>query len=92
MLLASSALLLGLPAAAASASPLPSGTGWIQDGPPVPEHLSVDVYLYSFGDSSAQIVLHHVSYGTVSVPWLALIGAGALVALVAGLRLRHRPA
>jgi hypothetical protein len=26
----------------------------------------VDVYLYSFGDPSAQIVLHHVAYGTVS--------------------------
>ena len=26
----------------------------------------MDVYLYSFGDSSAQIVLHHVAYGTVS--------------------------
>ena len=26
----------------------------------------VDVYLYSFGNSNAQIVLHHVAYGTVS--------------------------
>ena len=26
----------------------------------------MDVYLYSFGNSNAQIVLHHVAYGTVS--------------------------
>ena len=26
----------------------------------------MDVYLYSFGDSSAQLVLHHVGYGDVS--------------------------
>jgi Domain of unknown function (DUF4397) len=31
-----------------------------------PNTQPVDVYLYSFGDSSAQLVLHHVSYGTVS--------------------------
>ena len=26
----------------------------------------MDVYLYSFGNSHAMIVLHHVAYGTVS--------------------------
>jgi Domain of unknown function (DUF4397) len=31
-----------------------------------PNTPAVDVYLYSFGDSSAQLVLQHVAYGTVS--------------------------
>ncbi len=67
MLLAASALLLGIPAAAtASAASATSGTGWIRLAHLSPNTPPVDVYLYSFGDSNAQIVLHHVSYGTVS--------------------------
>ena len=31
-----------------------------------PNTPAVDVYLYSFGDSSAEQVLHHVGYGVVS--------------------------
>jgi Domain of unknown function (DUF4397) len=65
MLLAASALLLGLPAAAsAHASSAP--TGWIRLAHLSPNTPAVDVYLYSFGNSNAQIVLHHVAYGTVS--------------------------
>jgi hypothetical protein len=67
MLLAASALLLGIPAAAtASAASATSGTGWIRLAHLSPNTPPVDVYLYSFGDSNAQIVLHHVAYGTVS--------------------------
>ena len=67
MLLAASALLLGIPAAAASASSATTGTGWIRLAHLSPNTPPVDVYLYSFGNSStAQIVLHHVAYGTVS--------------------------
>jgi Domain of unknown function (DUF4397) len=65
MLLAASALLLGLPAAA-SAHESSAGTGWIRLAHLSPNTPAVDVYLYSFGDSNAQIVLHHVAYGTVS--------------------------
>jgi len=54
---------LGIAAPLASAS---TGVGWIRLAHLSPNAPSVDVYLYSFGDSSAQIVLHHVSYGTVS--------------------------
>jgi hypothetical protein len=43
-----------------------TGVGWIRLAHLSPNAPSVDVYLYSFGNSSAQIVLHHVSYGTVS--------------------------
>ncbi len=67
MLTAASALLLGIPAAAtASASSATAGTGWIRLAHLSPNTPPVDVYLYSFGNSNAQIVLHHVAYGTVS--------------------------
>jgi hypothetical protein len=67
MLLAASALLLGIPAAAtAFASSATSGTGWIRLAHLSPNTPAVDVYLYSFDDSNAMIVLHHVAYGTVS--------------------------
>jgi len=67
MLLAASALLLGIPAAAtAYASSATTGTGWIRLAHLSPNTPPVDVYLYSFGDSNAMIVLHHVAYGTVS--------------------------
>ena len=86
MLLAASALLLGIPAAAtAFASSATTGTGWIRLAHLSPNTPAVDVYLYSFGDSDAMIVLHHVAYGTVS-PYesvkagdysVAMRGAGA---------------
>jgi hypothetical protein len=62
-----------------------SSTGWIRLAHLSPNTPAVDVYLYSFGDSDAMIVLHHVSYGTVS-PYeqvaageysVAMRGAGA---------------
>jgi hypothetical protein len=43
-----------------------SSDGWIRLTHLSPNTPAVDVYLYSFGDSNAMIVLHHVSYGTVS--------------------------
>ena len=86
MLAAASALLLGIPAAAtAYASSATTGTGWIRLAHLSPNTPAVDVYLYSFGDSNAMIVLHHVAYGTVS-PYesvqagdysVAMRGAGA---------------
>ena len=66
MLLAASALLLGIPAASAYASSATTGTGWIRLAHLSPNTPAVDVYLYSFGNSNAMIVLHHVAYGTVS--------------------------
>src|SRR3984893_2355820 len=67
MLLATSALLLGIPAATtAFASSATMGTGWIRLAHLSPNTPAVDVYLYSFNDSKAMIVLHHVAYGTVS--------------------------
>jgi Domain of unknown function (DUF4397) len=67
MLLGTSALLLGIPAAAtAYASSATTGTGWIRLAHLSPNTPAVDVYLYSFDNSNAKVVLHHVSYGTVS--------------------------
>jgi len=81
MLLAASALLLGIPAAAtASASSATAGTGWIRLAHLSPNTPPVDVYLYSFGNSSAQIVLHHVAYGTVS-PYEAVTAGDYSVAM-----------
>jgi hypothetical protein len=52
-----------LSAVPAWASP---GTGWVRLAHLSPNTPPVDVYLYSFGDPSARLVLRHVSYGTVS--------------------------
>jgi len=87
-----SALCLGGAAAVASATSATAsastGNGWIRLTHLSPNTPAVDVYLYSFGDSSAMIVLKHVSYGTVS-PYervaagtysVAMRGAGAAAA------------
>jgi Domain of unknown function (DUF4397) len=77
-------LISGVMAAAPAAS-ASQGSGWIRLAHLSPNTPPVDVYLYSFGNSHAMIVLHHVSYGTVS-PYekvtageytVAMRGAGA---------------
>src|ERR1039457_190849 len=81
MLLAAAASLSGLsPAATAFASSATTGTGWIRLAHLSPAASPVDVYLYSFGDSSAHIVLHHVAYGTVS-PYEAVTAGDYSVAM-----------
>jgi hypothetical protein len=57
-------LVAGVPAVAAVSAA--TGTGWIRLTHLSPDTPAVDVYLYSFGDPSAQLVLHHVGYGAVS--------------------------
>ena len=70
-------VLLGIPAtvSAATVSAATTGaatgtsatdTGWLRLAHLSPNTPEVDVYLYSFGDSSAQVVLHHVGYGEES--------------------------
>jgi Domain of unknown function (DUF4397) len=63
-------LLAGVPAAALASAAAPAsaaaGTGWIRLAHLSPNTPAVDVYLYSFGDPAAQLVLHHVGYGEVS--------------------------
>jgi hypothetical protein len=68
-LLAACVLAFGLTAAATStamAASVRTQDGWIRLAHLSPNAPAVDVYLYSIGDSKAMIVLHHVSYGTVS--------------------------
>ncbi len=77
--------LVGSAASAASAAQAKSHDGWLRLAHLSPNTPAVDVYLYSFGDPSAKIVLRHVTYGTVSgyqaVPTgeytVAMRGAGA---------------
>ena len=68
LLIAAPVLLVGVTAAAsaAPASAATAGTGWVRLAHLSPNTPAVDVYLYSFGDPSAQQVLHHVGYGVVS--------------------------
>src|SRR5579871_2001548 len=70
-------LLFAAPAATASAA---TSTGWIRLAHLSPNTPAVDVYLYSFGNSDAQIVLHHVAYGTVS-PYEAVTAGDYSVAM-----------
>ena len=70
-LLASGALLAvtavaGPAGAAASHAPASSGYGWVRLAHLSPNTPPVNVYLYSYGKPNAMVVLHHVSYGTVS--------------------------
>ena len=77
--------LVGPAASASSARPAHAHDGWIRLAHLSPNTPAVDVYLYSFGNPSARIVLKHVTYGTVSpyqaVPsgeyTVAMRGAGA---------------
>jgi hypothetical protein len=77
--MAAAALLLGI-TRVASASTTSSNTGWVRLAHLSPNTPAVDVYLYSFGNPSAELVLHHVSYGTVS-PYQALAAGEYTVAM-----------
>lgn len=59
--LAFGTLGLAIPAASAART-----AGWLRLAHLSPNTPAVDVYLYSFGDPSARVVLRNVSYGTVS--------------------------
>jgi Domain of unknown function (DUF4397) len=65
-LAAAAGLILGMAGLAAPAASAASGTGWLRLAHLSPNTPAVDVYLYSFGNSSAMVVLKHVTYGTVS--------------------------
>ncbi len=58
-------LALGLLAGASPAS-ASAGSGWLRLAHLSPNTPAVDVYLYSFHDSKALVVVHHVAYGTIS--------------------------
>jgi hypothetical protein len=64
--LASGVAIASVPAASAATAHHHGNDGWIRLAHLSPNTPPVDVYLYSFGNSHAMIVLHHVAYGTVS--------------------------
>ena len=64
--LASGVAIASVPAASAAMAHHHGNDGWIRLAHLSPNTPPVDVYLYSFGNSHAMIVLHHVAYGTVS--------------------------
>jgi hypothetical protein len=66
LLAAVPALLVGIPKAASASTGASAGTGWVRLAHLSPNTPAVDVYLYSFGNSTAAQVLHHVGYGVVS--------------------------
>jgi hypothetical protein len=72
--------LAGMLAAGASAASAASGTGYLRLAHLSPNTPAVDVYLYSFGDPSAMVVLHHVAYGEVS-PYEAVASGEYTVAM-----------
>jgi Domain of unknown function (DUF4397) len=83
--MASGVAIASVPAASAATAHHHANSGWIRLAHLSPNTPPVDVYLYSFGNSHAMIVLHHVAYGTVS-PYekvaageytVAMRGAGA---------------
>jgi hypothetical protein len=83
--------LLGIGASAASAAPAASGTGYLRLAHLSPNTPAVDVYLYSFGDPSAMVVLRHVAYGDVS-PYEAVASGEYTVAMrAAGAKASSKP-
>jgi hypothetical protein len=82
---AAAGLAAGLVAVAAPAASAHAGAGWLRLAHLSPNTPAVDVYLYSFNNPNARIVLKHVAYGTVSgyekvpagVYTVAMRGAGA---------------
>src|SRR5215467_15477163 len=69
-------IALAVPTASASAS----SNGYVRLAHFSPNTPAVDVYLYSFGDSSAEVVLHHVAYGDTS-PYETLAAGEYTVAM-----------
>jgi hypothetical protein len=80
VLLAMPALLLGIFGSSSPASAASPGVGWVRLAHFSPNTPAVDVYLYSFNNSSAELVLHHVAYGTVS-PYETLSAGDYTVAM-----------
>jgi hypothetical protein len=90
LLIAVPALLLGVPKAA-SAAPSASGTGWVRLAHLSPNTPAVDVYLYSFGNSTAAQVLHHVGYGVVSAYEPLAVGDYTVAMRAAGAAASTKP-
>jgi hypothetical protein len=72
--------IAGVASASAAATASSSGVGWVRLAHFSPNTPAVDVYLYSFGDPSAELVLRHVAYGDAS-PYETLAAGDYTVAM-----------
>jgi Domain of unknown function (DUF4397) len=88
---AAAATSLGLLGVAAPSASAKADVGWVQLAHLSPNTPDVDVYLYSFGDATAQLVLHHVGYGDVS-PFVQVRTGDYTVAMrLAGAPVKSKP-
>jgi hypothetical protein len=92
--------LIGLAAPAASAAaagsasaaaPASSPVGWLRLAHLSPNTPAVDVYLYSFGNPSALVVVKHVTYGTVSAYQPVKVGEYTVAMRAAGAPASSKP-
>lgn len=83
--------VLGLAVPAASAGTAARGVGWLRLAHLSPNTPAVDVYLYSFGNPAARIVLHHVPYGAVSPYQQVPAGEYTVAMRAAGARPKSKP-
>jgi len=82
--LAACALSAGLLSIATPVTSAAPATGWLRLAHLSPNTPAVDVYLYSFGNAHARVVLRHVSYGTVSPYLKAAVGTYTVAMRSAG--------
>src|ERR1700761_1979306 len=84
------AVLIGIPVTA-SASYAAAGSGWIRVGNLSATTSAVDIYVYSFGDSSPRFVVSDVTYGTVSAYKSVSAGGYSIKMRAAGSAASSRP-
>jgi hypothetical protein len=84
------ALLIGIPVTA-SASYAAASSGWIRVGNLSANTSAVDIYVYSFGDSSPRFVVSDVTYGTVSAYKSVSAGGYSIKMRAAGSAASSRP-
>jgi Domain of unknown function (DUF4397) len=82
--LAAPAALASAAGSASPAAPAAGKVGWLRLAHLSPNTPAVDVYLYSFGNPSARIVLKHVTYGTVSPYQAVPVGEYTVAMRLAG--------
>ena len=76
---------------AAAAAPASAPVGWLRLAHLSPNTPAVDVYLYSFGNPSALVVVKHVTYGTVSAYQPVKVGEYTVAMRAAGAPASSKP-
>ena len=76
---------------ASAAAPASSPVGWLRLAHLSPNTPAVDVYLYSFGNPSALVVVKHVTYGTVSAYQPVKVGEYTVAMRAAGAPASSKP-